>query len=436
MNDVDKKVSVLFVDDEENVLRSLKRLAMDEDYEVLTALSGQEGLEVLKANELAVIVSDQRMPKMSGAEFLERAGELSPDTVKIILTGYADTAAAIDAINKGGAYRYVSKPWNDDDLLSTIRTAVERYRLIMENRYLTELTNRQNEQLKQWTAELAVDVQEQTIDLTRKNAELLELNEKLETNFRGFIITISSLIELRDRTVGTHSYTVSSLSRKISLRLGLDSAEIQETALAAQLHDIGKIGISDAVLLKEEEEMAPFELREYQTHSIRGQAAIDANQALRSAGVLIRHHHESWDGKGFPDRLKREAIPLGSRIIAVADRYDRLLATRDRRRALEGITSLAGIRFDPHIAHLLKEMMENGTDLAEYLSRAREAELHPEGLISGMVLTRDVRSGTGVLLLPRGNTLTPKKIDLILRYYRLDPPDTGVYVSVGTEESQ
>jgi DNA-binding NtrC family response regulator len=136
---------VLFVDDEENVLRALKRLFMAEDYEVHTASSGADGLAILKEIEIPVIVSDQRMPVMSGAEFLEKSQEWSPDSIRIILTGYADVEAAISAINKGGAYRYVSKPWIDSDLILLVKDAFDKYFLLKDNKYLTELTLKQNE---------------------------------------------------------------------------------------------------------------------------------------------------------------------------------------------------------------------------------------------------------------------------------------------------
>ena len=173
---------ILFVDDEENVLRSLKRLFMSEDYTVLTALSGPDGLAVLKEVEVPVIVSDQRMPVMTGAEFLEKSRELSPDSVRIILTGYADVEAAIGAINRGGAYRYVSKPWNDNELLLVIKDAFDKYRLVKENKYLTELTIQQNDELKKWSTELEFYVQQHTIELTNQNKELKKLNAKLKNN--------------------------------------------------------------------------------------------------------------------------------------------------------------------------------------------------------------------------------------------------------------
>ncbi len=146
LREVTTPSKILFVDDEENVIRSLQRLFIDEGYDIFAVTSAGKGLEILRDNEIAVIVSDQRMPQMSGAEFLEAARKIRPDSVRIILTGYADAQTAIDAINKGGAYRYIAKPWNDDDLILAVRGAVEQYRLIGENRRLVELTKKQNEE--------------------------------------------------------------------------------------------------------------------------------------------------------------------------------------------------------------------------------------------------------------------------------------------------
>ena len=124
-------VRALFVDDEENILKALQRLLMDEDFEVLTASSAKEGLQLLLQTEnVGLIVSDQRMPEITGVQFLEQAKEMVPEALRIMLTGYADLTATMDAINRGGAYRYITKPWNDEELIQTIRDAVQQYRLI------------------------------------------------------------------------------------------------------------------------------------------------------------------------------------------------------------------------------------------------------------------------------------------------------------------
>ena len=123
-------VKVLFVDDERKILGSLRRLMLDEDVQVFTASSGEDGLEVLRINpEIGVIVSDQRMPGLSGVSFLKQSRKIAPDAYRIVLSGYADMYAAMDAINQGGAWRYMTKPWNDDDMLGAIRQAAQQYRV-------------------------------------------------------------------------------------------------------------------------------------------------------------------------------------------------------------------------------------------------------------------------------------------------------------------
>lgn len=421
-------VRILLVDDEEHILSSLRRLFLDESYLILTARSGREGLEIIHTTEVAVIVSDQNMPGMTGAEFLEQARKISPDSGRLVLTGHADMTMVIESINRGGVQRYITKPWNNDDLLSAVRSAAEGNRLIRENRYLTNLTMEQNEQLRKWSAELEMHVQEQTIELTYKNKSLAELNKRLERDFRQFIITMSNLIELRDNGIASHSNNVALVSVEIAKKIGLGRNDIRNIAIAAQLHDIGKIGIPDAILLKEVDSLAPFEMAEYRKHPVRGQAAIDSNDILGEAALLVRHHHEAYGGKGFPDGLEGEHIPLGSRIIAVADTLDRLLPTHVPEKALEELKRLSGSRLDPHLFGPLQTVARERTGNISAMTQTVEEELHPDSLLPGLVLSRDVRSGTGLLLVSKGVVLNPRRIDSLKRYYKLDPPNTGVYV--------
>lgn len=332
----DAPVKILFVDDENSVLQSLKRLCLDDNYSIMLANSGEEALELLKnTSSIGLIVSDQRMPGMAGSEFLEKAKELLPDTVRILLTGYADINAVADAINKGGAYRYITKPWNDEELLQTIGDAVRRYSLIKENKRLQEIIRKQNEELKRWNSQLEYFVQEQTLEIQNKNKELEKLNEDLEKNFKNSILVFSGLIELRDRKTANHSKNVAELSVRTARAMNLSGKEIETITAAALLHDIGKIGIPDALLLKEEDEMDREALREYMRHPVRGQAAIDSVEDLREAGILIRHHHEWYNGTGFPDQLSGRKIPLGARIIAIADFTDKTIRDLDRDNAIE-----------------------------------------------------------------------------------------------------
>ncbi len=431
----DISVKILVVDDEENILRAIRRLLMDEDLEVLTATSGEEALRILTSDQdVGLILSDQRMPGLTGVDFLEKARKIVPDTIRIVLTGYADVNAAIDAINRGGAYRYVAKPWKDDELVQIIREAAQRFFLVKENKRLSGIMKRQNEELQTWNSQLEYFVQKQTKEIQKNNEELQRLNRRLKKNFQNSILAFSGLIELRDSGVRNHSRNVAEVSTKVAESLGLPGAEIETITVASLLHDIGKIGIPDVLLQKDFEDMSSEELEEYMLHPVRGQAAIDSIEDLRKAGILIRHHHESFNGKGFPDRLRGDNIPLGSRIISMADAVDKaigkLYGDNAIQVALKSLKEGLGSSFDPGLYKAVTASVEEIYAKVLVKTDVVELELHPNNLKAGMVISRDVHSGTGLLLLSKGLQLNEKNIEAIRRYYKIDPSRNGVFVMV------
>jgi len=168
-------IRILCIDDEQNVLRSLKRLFLDDSYEVLTAPSGAEGLLILaQSGTVPVVISDYRMPGMNGVEFLSEVRKRWPETVRIVLSGYADTGAIVSAINEGQIYRFVAKPWNDDELRVTVANALERYDLGRKNLELTEELRRKNDELTALNRDLERRVVERTEALTTQNRLLTE----------------------------------------------------------------------------------------------------------------------------------------------------------------------------------------------------------------------------------------------------------------------
>ena len=170
----EKRYRILAVDDEVNILHSLRRLLRRENYELLTASSGEEGLKILKEEgEINLIISDQRMPGMQGVEFLKKAMEICPDTIRIILSGYTDVNAITAAINEGHIYQFILKPWNDEELKSIIKRALEQWELQMENKRLVEKIKRQNEELKMLNEDLERKVEERTKELVIKNKALI-----------------------------------------------------------------------------------------------------------------------------------------------------------------------------------------------------------------------------------------------------------------------
>lgn len=176
-----EQIKILCVDDEQNVLKSLTRLFLDEDYEILTALSGEEGLEMLgNESTIQVIISDYRMPGMNGVDFLKQVYERWSDTMRIVLSGYADTAAVVGAINEGHIYKFIPKPWNDDELKVTIANAVETYYLQKRNEELTEELQDSNEELKMLNENLEKLVKERTGELIFQNKVLVRAQHILD----------------------------------------------------------------------------------------------------------------------------------------------------------------------------------------------------------------------------------------------------------------
>lgn len=427
------QLGVLFVDDEENILRSLRRLFMDEEFAIFIASSGEQGLEILKnTQDIALIVSDQRMPGMTGAEFLEKAKITRPETLRILLTGYSDINAVVDAINRGGAYRYLTKPWDDEVLKQNIREAVKVFALTRENQRLGEIIRQQNKKLKNWNAELQEMVQLQTMELTNQNNELKKLTERQRNDFKSMISAISGLIELRDIRVRSHSKKVAEISVRFAKKIGMGSSDIETVLIAALLHDIGKIGIPDVMLMKDFSAMSKDEADEYMKHPVRGQAAIDPITDLRPVGVLIRHHHERYNGGGFPDKLAGNAIPLGSRIIAFADFIDHTASTHRGDNLPEVILSKLeddqGKQFDPQFIKYLRNTLGEVYAADASARDTAEKEFGVEQLAKGMTLSRDVVSGTGLLLMSKGTRLDDKQIKTLQRILTLDPSRSGVFV--------
>lgn len=177
-----EQARILFVDDEPNVLRALRRLFLDDDYEILTAPGAQEGLRILEETQpVQVVISDYRMPGIDGVEFLREVCRRWPDTVRIVLSGYADTATVVDAVNEGQIYKFIAKPWDDHDLRVTVANALERHRLVTENARINEELKKANEELRVINENLESLVEQQTRELVVQNAILSTAHEILDS---------------------------------------------------------------------------------------------------------------------------------------------------------------------------------------------------------------------------------------------------------------
>ncbi len=233
------EVKVLFVDDEPNVLRALERLFLDEEYTLLRADSGEEGLRLLQENEpVPLVVSDYRMPGMSGVEFLKTVYERWPETVRIVLSGYADTATIVEAINEGHIYKFIPKPWNDDELRITIAKAVEVYFLRRENIHLAEELCQMNEQLLGLNEELEQRVRARTSEVTFQN-RVLKRGQHILDSLPIAVFGFDDQLELVQHNRQAHAF----VETGIELSLGHPAAEVLPPPLVEFLRGIppGKV---------------------------------------------------------------------------------------------------------------------------------------------------------------------------------------------------
>ncbi len=431
----DEPLRVLFVDDELNILKTMARLFREESFEVLTANSGQEGLNILRATaNVGLIISDQRMPGMTGTVFLQAASEILPDTPRMILTGYSDVNAAIDAINHGGATRFLMKPWNENELRLAVRDGLQRYQLIQENKRLNELVRVQKEELAEWNANLKARVLQQTATIRKQLEDTRSQQDRNQKRNDAMVFLLADLLDRSNNHISKHSRNVSSLSLSIATTLSLPLFQAEEIRNAALLHDIGLVGMPERIFAKSKELLNSDEQAEYRKHPVKGQEIIDTIEELQGIGRLIRHHHEEFAGTGFPDGLAGEAISLGGRILFIANYIDNQYAQLSGKDAKYQLTrKLAagmGTLFDPALANAANQaVMDVLVDPTIVVQQTIiEQEVPLRSLEVGMVLTRDIYSTPGILVLERGTRVTPQSLDSIRRHQLSIPLNTKAYI--------
>ncbi|MDC8760089.1 HD domain-containing phosphohydrolase [Janthinobacterium fluminis] len=408
-------LTLLCVDDEPNILSSLRRLFRAKGYRVLTAEGGAAGLQVLETELVDLVISDMRMPEMDGAQFLAQVRQRWPDVIRLLLTGYSDIQSILDAINCGEIYRYITKPWDDNDIALVVRHALERRVLEQEKLRLEKLTQQQNEALKTLNQSLEAKVEARTLQLKKTHDEVLQANDKLKTNFVTTIKLFSSIIEMRGGSLNGHSRRTADLARRIGVEMALPAKEIQELFIAALLLDIGKIGFSDELLETPLTMMTGDTLGLFRKHPVRAEQLLMALEDLRGAATILRSQMERFDGAGFPDALAGLAIPLGARILALASDYDNLqigaMVQRQLRadEAKQLIYDSSGKRYDPTVVAAFRQLIDGGSaDAASGDVAALSGELVP-----GMKLSRDLISRDGLMLLAADHVLDARLIQQV-----------------------
>jgi putative two-component system response regulator len=327
-----KKGVILLVDDEEMIRQLLTHKLAPEGYRCEPAANAEQALKKLAKDAIELVVLDIRMPGKSGVQLLPEIKAKYPDTAVIMATAVDDTNTAIDCMRKG-AYDYITKPFNLEEVSFAVARALERRRLRLENR--------------DYQQHLEQKVEEQA--------------QKIRASFFNAITALAYALEAKDVYTSGHSQRVTEISVAIAKHLGLPSETIEKIRLAGLVHDIGKIGVREAVLNKPGS-LSDEEFEHVRLHSVTGERIlkpiVDDGEVLKA----VRHHHERYDGTGYPDGLKGEQIPQLARIIAVADTFDAMTSERPYRKALTKDVACAevercrGTQFDPEAADAFLEV--------------------------------------------------------------------------------
>ena len=429
-------LSVLCVDDEPSILSSLKRLFRPKGYQIHVAEGGKAALELLEQIEVDLVISDMRMPEMDGVQFLEQVRQRWPDTVRLLLTGYADIASTIDAVNRGEIYRYISKPWDDADILLIVHDALEQRALELENRRLEVVAQAQNAELKTAHAHLESLVALRTAELTRVNGSLQTAHEQLKSNFITSIKVFSALVELRGGNLAGHSRRVADLARRMATRLNLDSKQSHEVFVAALLHEIGKVGFGDDMLTTAIVNLTPRQLDLYRRHPARAEQLLTPLPDLKGATELIAAQLERFDGNGHPRKLAQDAIPIGARILVLASDYDNMLCGTLAKRKLgeEEARALVersrGKRYDPKVLDALLAVLDSMAMEVPHKAAIAERQVGIHELQAGMVLSRDLITPSGLMMLAAQHLLDERMIQKIVDFEKSAELSLCAYVCV------
>ncbi|WP_207286684.1 HD domain-containing phosphohydrolase [Pseudomonas sp. FW300-N2A2] len=432
------KPKVLLVDDEESILNSLRRLLRGQPYDVLLATSGAQALEIMAQQPIDLVMSDARMPNMDGATLLALIHQHYPDTVRIMLTGYADPSAIIKAINDGQIHRYISKPWHDEEMLLVLRQSLAYQHSERERLRLVQETWDQNQELKLLNITLDKRVASRTAEL-QQTADMLDLAyEELKHSYVTGTEMFSLLANLRMPPAKQTNRQIIELVRVYCKLHGLDEGTSRDLTMAAALYNIGKLSWTDSMMTAPADLLHHNDRERYRNYPKQSESLLMTLDPMKDAARLILHHQERWDGSGFPDRLRGEAIPVGSRVLKLAVDFIELQRGLILERqmnsdeALVYIRSYAGKLYDP-------EMVEDFIKVcAAYLSDVSLADpmvkvMTTRELAAGMVLARNLNADNGMLLLNAGKVLNGPLVEKLIAFEAMEGAKYSIFVKVPEE---
>jgi len=397
-------MTILCVDDEDSILRSLQRLFHRKTYRVLVAQSAEQALLVMQNEPVNLIISDMRMPKMDGAQLLQQVSELHPEIYRIILSGYADFESTVAAINLGKTHRFINKPWNNNELISVVEEGLEKIVLKQENTRLKLIIEQKSAQLELWNQEL-----EDKISLrTKQIHKALKINER---NNKASDKMLFNFIAINPNLSGDFARNVGRLAGRLANKLGLDKQEINDIRLAGLLTEIGMLALDPLIC------STPFNLLNYEQQKeflLQGDTAkqiLSPAQHLNNVRDIITHQYQLVSDESLTEKLK-----MAINIVVVARDYCRFANGRILQENLDHIhirielNKEKGTKYAEEVLNILKEHPE----LAEDISLERG--ITTQQLTPGMLLKYNLYTTNHLLILAEGHEFTQSSIDNLIEY--------------------
>jgi response regulator RpfG family c-di-GMP phosphodiesterase len=314
---MDEEIKILCIDTDPKILKSLTRLFHEDPFSILTASTAAEGIELLSRDTVSVILSDNMLPGMTGIELLELAKSISPDSIRILMTGLADPDVAIAAINKGEIFKFIMKPWDNDEIRRIVCDSIAKYKIV----------------------------------LAIRNAD------------DASILSLAQTIELKDPYTKGHCERVAVFALMIADALNLNREKKKHIKYGSWLHDCGKIGVPELIL----NTPGPLDDEQFATvkrHARWGGDVVNTSRIPETVVNIAVYHHERFDGTGYPLGLSSTHIPVEARIVAIADAYDAMTSDRPYRKRLSHVAAIDALRkgknatFDPTLVDIFVNIID------------------------------------------------------------------------------